>query len=374
MENLVNIESSFWKDKRVLLTGHTGFKGSWLSLWLLTLGADVWGYSLESSEKHLFKKLKFDCPKIPNDLGSINSKYADIRDFDSIKQFVVDAQPEIVFHLAAQPLVRTSYRDPRGTWDINVNGTLNLLEALKSLKSFCAVVLITTDKVYENKNWDFGYRENDVLGGYDPYSASKAAAEIAIASWRSSFCGDAIYQTPYLGISTARSGNVIGGGDWSEDRIIPDAIKALEFSKPIMIRSPNSIRPWQHVLEPLSGYLCLAQKIFESFSFKNSLTSAFNFGPKQEENHNVQQVVEEILKYWKGEFKISSNPNEPYEAKNLRLHIEKANNLLSWYPRWSFQKSIERTIKWYKAVSQGEFPISACILDLRDYEESDNGN
>ncbi len=374
MENLVNIRSSFWKGKRVLLTGHTGFKGSWLSLWLLTLGADVWGYSLGCSEKDLFKKLKFDSPKIPNDLGSINSKYDDIRNFDSLKKFIINSQPEIVFHLAAQPLVRNSYRDPLGTWDVNVNGTLNLMEALKSLKSFCAVVLITTDKVYENKNWEFGYRENDVLGGYDPYSASKAAAEIAIASWRSSFCGNAIHQTPFLGISTARAGNVIGGGDWSEDRIIPDSIKSLELSKPILVRSPNSIRPWQHVLEPLSGYLCLAQNIFESSSFESPLTSAFNFGPKQEENHNVKQVVEEILKYWDGNFENISNPDEPHEAKNLSLHIEKANNLLNWYPKWNFSKSIEKTIKWYKAVNQGECPISCSLLDLRDYQKNNNGN
>ena len=365
---MVTIEKNFWRGKRVFLTGHTGFKGSWLTLWLLRLGAEVCGYSLKPENKEsLFEQLKLNKTLYSDNNGLIHNNFQDIRNFNKLEECIKNFQPDIVFHLAAQPLVRKSYLEPLDTWQINVQGSLNLLEALKSLNSFCSVVMITTDKVYLNKNWDFGYRENDKLGGHDPYSASKAAAEIAIDSWRSSFCGLSNYQTPNLGISTARAGNVIGGGDWAKDRIIPDSIKSLIDGEPILVRSPLSIRPWQHVLEPLSGYLILAQRIFEENSFYSCLTSPFNFGPNFEGNRNVKELINEIFKYWPGEYKDLSDENSVYESKKLTLQIEKANNLLNWYPRWSFTQSVRNTINWYKSVNDGKSAFECCLSDLRDF-------
>jgi len=246
------INPAFWAGKRVLVTGHTGFKGSWLSLWLSQLGAEVSGVGLEPDTiPNLFSQLQLEKRMQHNWI-------ADIRDLQALINLVTICQPQIVFHLAAQPLVRRSYRDPIGTWATNVQGCLHLLEGLKLLEHECTVVMVTTDKVYENQEWDYGYREVDKLGGHDPYSASKAAAELAINSWRKSFCGSETHQTPYLAIATARAGNVIGGGDWAEDRIIPDAIRALEVGQIIPVRNPGSTLPWKNVLEPLGGYLLLA--------------------------------------------------------------------------------------------------------------------
>ena len=252
------INVDYWQGRKVLISGHTGFKGSWLGLWLSELGAKVTGIGLKTnSDKDLFRQLSLE-----NRLQAHH--IADIREFRAIREIVEENKPEVVFHLAAQPLVQESYRDPLGTWSTNVQGSLHLLEALKSLERQCAVVMVTTDKVYANKEWDYGYRENDRLGGNDPYSASKAAAEIAIASWRSSFCGTGKHQNPNLAIASARAGNVIGGGDWAANRIVPDAIRALAAGEAINVRNPKSTRPWQHVLEPLSGYLLLAEKLARS--------------------------------------------------------------------------------------------------------------
>ncbi len=252
------LDAAFWAGRRVLLTGHTGFKGSWLLLWLQQLGAQVWTYALEPEpEPNLFRQLAQARPAG----DGWQHQIGDLADLEALKALVLKAQPELVLHLAAQPLVRRSYEDPLGTWATNLMGSLHLLEALKTLAHPCAVVMVTTDKVYENREWAYGYREPDRLGGHDPYSASKAGAEIAIASWRSSFCGQGVHQTPYLRIATARAGNVIGGGDWAADRIVPDAIRSLARGEPIPVRNPAATRPWQHVIEPLAGYLRLAEAL-----------------------------------------------------------------------------------------------------------------
>jgi CDP-glucose 4,6-dehydratase len=279
----------------------------------------------------------------------------------------------VVLHLAAQPLVRRSYRDPLGTWATNVQGSLNLLEALKSLHHPCAVVMVTTDKVYENREWDYGYRENDRLGGHDPYSASKAGAEIAIASWRNSFCGDADHQTPHLAIATARAGNVVGGGDWAEDRIVPDAMRALAQGAAIPVRRPEATRPWQHVLEPLSGYLLLAQRLAgaQERGGVNPYATAFNFGPSLEANRPVRELVEEALKYWNGQWEDLSDRTAPHEAGRLHLQIDKAHHQLGWQPRWPFTTTIQRTVGWYRTVhANPQQAESCCLADLAVYSNT----
>jgi CDP-glucose 4,6-dehydratase len=358
----VNLSSDFWQSRRVLITGHTGFKGSWLSLWLLRLGAEIWGYSLApESGSSLFVQLNE---------GRLSGhewqhRQADLADLNSFKDWVERAQPEIVLHMAAQPLVRRSYQDPLGTWATNVQGSLHLLEALKSLQHPCAVVMVTTDKVYENKEWPYGYREPDRLGGHDPYSASKAAAELAIASWRASFCGTAPHQTPHLRIATARAGNVIGGGDWAADRIVPDAMRALAKDEPIAVRNPAATRPWQHVLEPLGGYLRLAEALATD---TDPPCEAFNFGPQLESNRPVRELIHSILSHWPGEWIDQSDPDAPHEAGLLHLQIDKAHHRLGWHPRWDYATTIERTVGWYRAVHEGVSALECCLADLEAYQ------
>ena len=359
------IRHRFWTGKRVLLTGHTGFKGSWLALWLNELGAQVTGVGLRPETKpNLFSQLQLT--------DQVEQHFiADIRNAEVLNEIVKTCQPQVVFHLAAQPLVRRSYRDPLGTWATNVQGSLHMLEALKPLQHNCAVVMVTTDKVYKNRNWDYGYRETDRLGGHDPYSASKAAAELLVASWRASFCGRLPHQNPHLAIATARSGNVIGGGDWAEDRIVPDAIRALVEDKPVTIRNPGATRPWQHVLEPLAGYLYLAKALFDGHSTEedsNRYCSAFNFGPLHEANRCVEQLIEEGFKHWPGKWDSQSDRVSLHEAERLHLQIDKATRLLNWQPRWNFTTTIERTFKWYKAVNDGADPRQCCIDDLTFYQ------
>ena len=351
----------FWAGKRVLLTGHTGFKGSWLALWLTQLGARVTGVGLEpDTTPNLFGQLEL--------VKRLDQHHiADIRDAKALAEIAKACQPQVVFHLAAQPLVRRSYRDPLGTWATNVQGSLHLLEALLPLQHSCAVVMVTTDKVYENQEWLYGYRENDRLGGHDPYSASKAAAELAIASWRSSFCGTDAHQTPYLSIAAARVGNVIGGGDWAEDRIVPDAMRALAAGQPIPLRNPAATRPWQHVLEPLGGYLRLAELLATKGDF---YASAFNFGPMLEANRPVQQLIEAILEHWPGAWEDLSNSSALHEARLLHLQIDKAHHQLGWQPRWAFAITVRRTVAWYQAVHKGDSPLNCCIEDLRMYERA----
>lgn len=356
--------SSFWHGRRVLLTGHTGFKGSWLLLWLQQLGARVWTFALEPEQKsNLFCHLVQDRP--PGE--SWFHQIGDLSDLQALKILVNESQPEVVFHLAAQPLVRRSYEDPINTWSTNVMGSLHLLEALRRLPHPCAVVMITTDKVYENKDWFYGYREPDRLGGHDPYSASKAGAEIAIASWRASFCGSAAHQTPHLRISTARAGNVIGGGDWAADRIIPDAIRALSRGEPIPVRNMVATRPWQHVIEPLYGYLRLAEALT---SDPEPPCEAFNFGPGLASNRSVGELVNTILEHWPGKWLDQSDPTEPHEANLLHLQIDKAHHRLGWQPRWDYATTLSRTVGWYRSVHEGCSPLECCLADLNAYTQS----
>ncbi len=337
------VKDEFWQGKKVLVTGHTGFKGAWLSLWLLHLGAEVTGISLApNTTPALFEQIGL-AKYITHHIG-------DIRDQELIRDKIASVQPDIIFHLAAQPLVRRSYIESVETWNTNVMGTIHILEALKHLTHPCAVVAITTDKCYENREWFYGYRETDPLGGRDPYSSSKAAAELAIASWRASFFTKS--QIP-IGIASARAGNVIGGGDWAEDRIVPDTIRSLSVAEAIPVRNPKSTRPWQHVLEPLGGYLLLGKSIYKGLNSaaKEELQGAFNFGPSLPSNRTVKDLVECILQYWTGTWVDRSNPTEPHEAKLLNLVTDKAFHLLNWQPVWDFQQTVKETVDWYYQAS-----------------------
>ena len=340
---MVNMFAGVFRKKTVWLSGHTGFKGAWLAQWLLELGADVHGFALEPPTE----------PALFNQLGlarHLRHQIADIRDPAAVRESVKKSQPDFVFHLAAQPLVRLSYEQPLETYATNVMGTAHVLEALRDLKNPCAAVLITTDKCYENREWLYGYREEDPLGGYDPYSSSKAAAEIAIAAWRRSF-----FKKHPVKIASARAGNVIGGGDWSPDRIVPDCIRALEKNQPIPVRNPNATRPWQHVLEPLSGYLWLAASLAGQNSAlrtpHSALESAFNFGPAHEANRTVGELVTEVLKYWPGRWEDKSDPKAVHEAGLLQLSTDKAHALLDWSPVWPFPAAVERTVAWYRETA-----------------------
>jgi len=359
-------DNNFWKNKKVLITGHSGFKGSWLSLVLTTLGAKVFGISLAPETKPaLFNQIK-----LPKKIEF--SFFIDINNRSDLNKKIIEIRPDIVFHLAAQPLVRQSYLNPLGTWQTNLMGTLNLLDSLTKLNDLCAAVIITTDKVYKNREWDYGYRENDELGGYDPYSASKAACEIAISSWRSSFCKGKLNKEKLV-IASARAGNVIGGGDWAKDRIIPDLVKSFSNNSNIQIRNPNSTRPWQHVLDPISGYLLLAEKLFKTQKEKedildNNYATSFNFGPSIDSNKTVLELVEEITKYWEGSWSINENNDGFHEASKLSLQIDKSYKFLNWYPRWDFHESVQRTIEWYKKVDSNEsVAYNACLEDIDLY-------
>ncbi len=342
------VNNSFWSGKKVFITGHTGFKGSWLSLWLLQLGANIQGLSLEPhTNPALFEQLGL--------ADHLNHQIGDIRKGDLVTRLIKEFQPDVVFHLAAQPLVRRSYVEPIETWTTNVMGTIHALEALKSLKNPCASIFITTDKCYENQEWLYGYRENDPLGGYDPYSSSKAGAELAISSWRNSFFKESAIP---IGIASVRAGNVIGGGDWAEDRIVPDAMRALIAGEAIPVRNPKATRPWQHVLEPLGGYLLLAEKIYEQLKTPNwqqdqqGLYGAFNFGPNLASNRSVRDLVECILSYWSGSWIDQSDPHAVYESKLLNLVTDKAFHTLNWQPMWDFKRTIKETVAWYSSASQ----------------------
>ena len=353
------IDKNFWKDRKVFLTGHTGFKGSWMLIWLKELGCDICGYALEPEKNSLFNYL-FD-----NKKKEFRNIYGDINNKEYLQDKILEFNPEIVFHFAAQPLVLESYLSPLKTWQTNLIGSLNLLESLKSYDQKCSIIIITTDKVYKNKEWIYAYRENDELGGYDPYSASKAATEIAVESWKKSFIGKGSSQNNFLSISTARSGNVIGGGDWSKNRILPDAVNSIINNKDLLIRNPNSTRPWQHVLEPLAGYLLLAQKVYQN---PELYSDAFNFGPGLNSNKTVEELINEVFKHWKGNYTKEYNSKDAHhEAKILNLDIQKSNKYLNWTPLWNFEFTIKKTIMWYKNFYAGKNPISLCKDDLKSY-------
>lgn len=353
MTHSADMMRDFWAGKRVLLTGHTGFKGSWLALWLHRLGAEIAGISLSpTTTPNLFTLAGVE------QLGT--SHFCDIRDQASLSQLIKNARPEVVFHLAAQPLVRASYRQPLETFSANIMGTAHLLDALRGLESVRAVVMVTTDKVYHNKEWFWPYREDDALGGQDPYSASKAASEIVIASYR-----DAFLSSQGVAVASARAGNVIGGGDWSEDRLIPDAIRAWQAGDTLKIRNPHATRPWQHVLEPLAGYLVLAQKLWQ----QPELAGAYNLGPQTHEAADVRQVVElASLAYGNGKVDSDDNADELHEAGWLALEIAKSRMLLGFYPRWTLGEAINRTIIWYRAQSAGSDARNLCWEEIAAYE------
>jgi len=338
METL-EMNFSAYKNKRVFLTGHTGFKGSWMWTWLHQLGAELKGYSLPPvNEKSLFSQLKGE------EMGE--SVLADMLDRQGLENEILSFQPDYIFHFAAQPLVRLSYDIPVETFEVNAIGTANVLNSVRKLDKTCVVICITTDKVYENKEWHYPYRETDRLGGYDPYSASKACAEIIIASFRNSFFNTTQYTTHKKSIASARAGNVIGGGDWAKDRIIPDVVNALKIGKSIPVRNPKSVRPWQHVLEPLAGYLQLGLKMTED---PLKFADAWNFGPFNEDNLTVESLVNIALSVWgEGSMEKQQALNEPHEAGLLKLDINKTINELGWKPRMNASEAVATTIEWYR--------------------------
>lgn len=338
-----------YQGKKVFLTGHTGFKGAWMLKTLSLLGADVKGYAL--------------APQTANDLYHLidgdsicTSVLSDLRDKKCLEEAVVVFQPDFVFHLAAQPLVRLSYEIPAETFEVNVIGTANVLDAVRLLEKKCQVVLITTDKVYHNNEWVYPYRENDRLGGYDPYSASKACAELVIDSYRNSFFNTKTYDTHQKAIAVARAGNVIGGGDWSNDRLIPDIAKALAIEKPVVIRNPNSVRPWQHVLEPVMGYLLLGANLeVEPIQF----SQAFNFGPHLSDALSVEEMLKLAIRSWGGGlFKVEKEENQPHEAGLLKLDISKAISELQWQPKMNAEKAVSMTMDWYREFTKNKNQIN----------------
>lgn len=343
----------FWQRKRVVVTGHTGFKGSWLCMWLNAMGAHVCGIALEP-------------PTIPNLFNvsgvadGIEHNIADIRDQTAMQRIISNFQPEIIFHMAAQPLVRRSYEDPTETYATNIMGTINVLEAARNTRSVKAIVNITTDKCYENREWVWGYRENDPMGGHDPYSSSKGCVEILSNAYRLSFLNQ-----NGIALATARAGNVIGGGDWADDRLIPDIMRALETGTEIEIRNPGSTRPWQHVLEPLSGYLMLAQKLHDEGLV---WAEGWNFGPREQDAKPVQWIVDYLCASWGSDTSwILQSGVHPHEARYLKLDTSKAQHRLHWTPRWQLENALERIVDWQRSWLQGLDMKAVCLQQISEY-------
>lgn len=336
----VDVTPGFWQGKRVFLTGHTGFKGGWLSLWLQNLGAEVTGYALNPPTNPSL----FAVAQVGVEMRSI---IADIRDLPALRCAMDKAQPEIVFHLAAQPLVWESYRQPVETYATNVMGTAHLLEAVRQVGGIRSVVIITSDKCYENREQPWGYREDEAMGGYDPYSSSKGCAELVTAAWRRSFFNPDDYEKHGVAVASARAGNVIGGGDWAADRLIPDLIRALQAGEPMRIRQPTAIRPWQHVLEPLRGYLLLAERLWTEGP---AYAEGWNFGPDEADARSVRWLAEHLAVAWgTGATWCSDAQPHPHEAHYLRLDCAKAHQRLGWQPRWNLARALAETVTWYRA-------------------------
>lgn len=349
--------SNVFKNKSVLVTGHTGFKGSWLCVWLKEMGANVVGYALEPYTD----RDNFVVTGLQN---KITHRIGDVRDFQKLKKIFEEYQPEFVFHLAAQPIVRESYVSPKETYDINIGGTVNVLECCRLTDSVRVIVNVTSDKCYENKEWIWGYRENDPMGGYDPYSSSKGCSELVTAAYRKSFFNPDDFNVHKKSLASARAGNVIGGGDWQKDRIIPDCIRALESNKPIEIRNPNATRPWQHVLEPLSGYLLLASKMYGQ---PQKFCGAWNFGPNHDLIIPVDKVADMVVAAWgKGSWMDNLNKDEPHEATLLSLDISKARSYLKWHPIWNIEKTVKKTVEWYKEYKKKN-PYRICADQIEEF-------
>lgn len=386
------IDRPFWRGRRVFLTGHTGFKGSWLSLWLHTLGADITGYALDPpTDPSLYLLCGID--------GLLTSTIADIRDRERLRSALLEVQPEIVIHMAAQPLVRDGYRFPVETFEVNVMGTVHLLEAVRACSSVRAFINVTTDKCYENHELARGYREDDPLGGYDPYSSSKACSELVTAAYRSSYFGPDVFlgdgptegnasrargtgtrnlacgqvseaanrDWRCVGLASARAGNAIGGGDWATDRLVPDVIRALLRGKEVVLRNPDAVRPWQHVLEPLGGYLLLAQNLFKDPA---RYAGAWNFGPDATDSRSVVWVVEELCRRWGGEARYRCERGEhPHETGELRLDSAKARAELGWRPRWDLTRALDAVVEWTREYAENRLVAGVCFEQIRAYEE-----
>ncbi|WP_346353477.1 CDP-glucose 4,6-dehydratase [Azotosporobacter soli] len=354
----MKMSKDFWSGKKVFITGHTGFKGSWLSLWLHMLGAEVTGYALNPpTDPALFTLCRIH--------ELVTSIIGDIRDREKVQAEMLKAQPEIVIHMAAQPLVRESYLNPAETYEINVMGTVNLFEAVRKCNSVKAVVNVTTDKCYENKEWPWGYRENEPMGGYDPYSNSKSCSELITASYRDSFFNAKEYAKHGTAVASARAGNVIGGGDWAKDRLIPDCIRSLINGEKIGIRNPRAIRPWQHVVEPLGGYLLLARELYETGM---EFAEGWNFGPNDTDAKSVEWIVETLCRKWGDGASYEVNTGEqPHEANYLKLDISKAKHRLAWNPKWSLETGLDRIIVWNTAYLGNEDMREITLKQIEEY-------
>ena len=359
LEDMV-MNRTFWQGKKVLVTGHTGFKGSWLSLWLQQLGAEVVGYALAPpTEPSLFE--------VAHVAEGMHSIIADVRDLEKLKQVMAEMQPEIVFHLAAQPLVRLSYEDPVETYSTNIMGTVNVLEAIRCQGGIKAVVNITSDKCYENKEWLWGYRENEPMGGYDPYSNSKGCAELVTASYRNSFFNPEKYAEHGVALASARAGNVIGGGDWAQDRLITDLMAAFMAGESVQIRNPAAIRPWQHVLEPLSGYLMLAESLYHE---GGDNAEGWNFGPNDTDARPVSWLVDELCRLWGLKKSWQQDVGEhPHEATYLKLDCSKARARLGWAPRWDLSATLQHIVDWYQAYLRHDDMRAVTLAQIKNYEQ-----